>query len=117
MDNLFQFSDIRHAQAIHLCMQYMDNHYYDKITLEKLAEMVYLSPSYLSRIFKKETGYTINEYLIQVRIEKAKRLLHRKDLRVTDVADAVGFDDQSYFTKVFRRMVGTTPLKYKMKIN
>ena len=79
--------------------------------------MVYLSPSYLSRIFKKETGYTINEYLIQVRIEKAKRLLHRKDLRVTDVADAVGFDDQSYFTKVFRRMVGTTPLKYKMKIN
>ena len=97
-------------------MQYIETHYYEKITLDQLAEMVYLSPAYLSRIFKKETGTTFNDYLIQVRIGKAKNLLHHKDLRVTDIAEAVGFDDQSYFTKVFRRIVGVTPLKYRQQV-
>ena len=116
MDSIFRYSDVRHAQAIHLCMQYIETHYYEKITLDQLAEMVYLSPAYLSRIFKKETGTTFNDYLIQVRIGKAKSLLHHKDLRVTDIAEAVGFDDQSYFTKVFRRIVGVTPLKYRQQV-
>lgn len=114
MDSVFHYSDIRHAQAIHLCMQYIETHYYEKISLEQLAEMVYLSPAYLSRVFKKETGSTFNDYLNNVRIGKAKSLLQHKDLRVTDVANAVGFDDQSYFTKVFRRVAGTTPLKYRL---
>ena len=84
------------------------------ITLNQLAEMVYLSPSYLSRIFTKETGNSFNDYLNAVRINKAKSLLKYNDLRVADVANAVGFDDQSYFTKVFRRITGVTPVKYRL---
>lgn len=113
MDSIFRYADARHAHAIHLCTQYIETHYYERITLEQLAAMVYLSPPYLSRVFRQETGATFHNYLTGVRISKAKTLLQHDDLRVTDIAAAVGFDDQSYFTKVFRRMVGTTPLRYR----
>ncbi len=113
MDSIFQYTDVRHAHALHLCMQYIEVHYYEKITLNQLAEMVYLSPSYLSRVFTRETGTTFNDYLNSVRINKAKNLLKYNDLHIADVANAVGFDDQSYFTKVFRRFTGVTPLKYR----
>lgn len=113
MDSIFQYSDVRHAHALHLCMQYIEVHYYEKVSLNQLAEMVYLSPSYLSRIFAKETGTAFNDYLNAVRVTKAKALLKYNDLRVADVANAVGFDDQSYFTKVFHRVTGMTPVKYR----
>lgn len=116
MDSIFQYADIRHAHIIHLCMQYVETHYYEKITLEQMAEMVFLSPSYLSRTFKKETGTLFNDYISHVRIEKAKSLLGYSDLRIADISDAVGFDDQSYFTKVFRRVTGVTPKEYRLQI-
>ena len=116
MDSVFRYSDLRHAQAIHRCMQYIETHYYEKISLEQLAEMVYLSPPYLSRIFRQETGTAFNDYLNQVRIGKAKALLQYDDLRIADIASAVGFDDQSYFTKVFRRITGTAPLRYRAQL-
>lgn len=114
--NVFRYSDIQHAQTLHFCIQYIDSHYFEKISLEQLAEMVYLSPTYLSRIFKKEIGINFNDYLIGVRIEKSKQLLHRKNLRMIDIANSVGFEDQSYFTKTFRKVTGVTPLKYRQKI-
>ncbi len=116
VDSVFQHIDSRHANAIHRCTQYIELHYYDKITLEELAQMVYLSPTYLSRIFREETGVLFSTYLNQVRINKAKALLHHDDLRLTDIALGIGFEDQSYFTKVFKRMVGVTPLKYRAQL-
>ena len=115
MDSVFRYADMRHAHAIHLCMQYIETHYYEKVTLEQLAQRVFLSPAYLSRVFKEETGTAFNDYLNAVRIAKARQLLLHEDLRVTDVASAVGFDDQSYFTKVFRRVTGMTPLRYRTR--
>lgn len=115
MDSVFRYADMRHAHAIHLCMQYIETHYYEKVTLEQLAERVFLSPAYLSRVFKEETGTAFNDHLNAVRIAKARQLLLHEDLRVTDVASAVGFDDQSYFTKVFRRFTGMTPLRYRAR--
>ena len=78
--------------------------------------MVYLSPAYLSRIFKQETGVTFNEYLNRVRLNKAKELLRRRELRMTDISLAVGYEDQSYFTKVFKRVAGMLPREYREKI-
>ncbi|WP_418718436.1 helix-turn-helix domain-containing protein [Candidatus Allofournierella merdipullorum] len=115
MDSVFRYADMRHAHAIHLCMQHTETHYYEKVTLEQLAQRVFLSPAYLSRVFKEETGTAFNDYLNAVRIAKARQLLLHEDLRVTDVASAVGFDDQSYFTKVFRRVTGMTPLRYRTR--
>ena len=113
MESVFQFSDARHANVIHRCVQYIETNYYEKITLEQLAKAAYLSPSYLSRVFAKETGVSFNTYLNTVRIQKSKALLLHDGLRLIDIAGAVGFEDQSYFTKVFKRIVGVTPNHYR----
>ena len=113
MDSLFEFSEARHANLIHRCIQYIGTHYAGKITLEETARLVYLSPPYLSRIFKEETGSTFQEYVSAVRIEKAKQLILRGDLRLSDIALMVGYEDQSYFTKVFRRLVGCSPSQFR----
>lgn len=116
MDSVFRYTDARHANAIHRCVQYIESHYFEKVTLEQLARMVYLTPSYLSRVFAKETGQPFNAYLNEVRIQKSKALLLHDGLRLADIAAAVGFEDQSYFTKVFKRSVGATPNKYRDKL-
>jgi len=113
MDSVFEFVDARHASVIHQSIQYLSSHYSDHITLEDMARRVYLSPSYFSRIFKKETGITFSAYLNRMRIEHSKELLRHQNIRLTDIALMVGFEDQSYFTKVFKKMAGSTPLHYR----
>ncbi len=117
MDMVFRYASTRHANAIHHCAQYIETHYYEKITLEQLSGMVYLSPAYLSRIFRQETGVPFQLYLNKVRILKARELLSEGDLLLSDVSEAVGFEDQSYFTKVFKRMTGVTPLFYRSHLH
>ena len=75
--------------------------------------MVYLSPAYFSRVFKKEMGVTFNSFLNEVRIEKSKSLLRNNDLKMVDIALMVGFESQSYFTKVFKKITGISPLQYR----
>lgn len=116
MDSIFKYADARHANAIHRCVQYIEANYHDKVSLDLLAGMVYLSPPYLSRVFKQETGTPFNTYLNEVRVQKAKELLRHEEMRLIDIAEAVGFEDQSYFTKVFKRIVGLTPLHYRAQI-
>lgn len=113
MDSVFEYLDARHANVIHQSIQYLGTHYGEHITLEDMAQKVYLSPSYFSRIFKKETGITFSAYLNRVRIEHSKELLRHPNIRLTDIALMVGFEDQSYFTKVFKKLTGTTPLHYR----
>lgn len=113
MGSIFSFDGIRHVNVIHQSVQYVNTHYWERITLEDLAGRVYLSPSYFGRIFKKETGESFPVYLNRVRIERSKELLLRKNLRLTDVAQMVGFEEQSYFCRVFRKLVGMTPTAYR----
>jgi two-component system, response regulator YesN len=88
--------------------------YHEDLDLGMLAERVYLTPSYLSRLFKQETGVTITDYLINVRIEQAKNLLRsRPDLKTYEVGEQVGYPDSAYFTKLFKRIVGMTPNEYR----
>lgn len=115
MDRLFSYPDAKHANLIHRCIQYIGANYAGRLTLEDTARAVSLSPDYLSRIFRQETGNTFNHYLNQVRITKAKELIRHSDLRLTDISQMVGYDDQSYFTKVFRRLTGTAPNAYRKK--
>lgn len=113
MDSVFDFTSARHANVIHQSVQYINTHFNEKITLEEMARRVYFSPAYFSRVFKNETGETFSAYLTRIRINRSKYLLRRRDLRLADIALMVGFEDQSYFTKVFKKSEGTTPLRYR----
>lgn len=112
---VFQFGNIKHTDTIFKAASYVKEHYNEKITLDQIANYVYLSKSYLSKIFKEEMNCTLTGYINKVRIDKSKMLLRYENLSIVEIANLVGFDDQSYFTKVFRNMVGISPGKYREK--
>lgn len=93
--------------------EYLDNHYCTAISRNDLADVVYLNPNYLSRLFKREMNTSINSYLIDKRIDKAKSLLEHSDMPVHAVSMEVGYNNFSYFTKLFREKTGQTPNEYR----
>ncbi|WP_162551279.1 helix-turn-helix domain-containing protein [Paenibacillus tepidiphilus] len=95
-----------------LCQNYIFNHLYEDIPLSKLAGITGLSPSYLSSQFKQENGITVSDYIQRERIEEAKRLLELPGIRLSDIATRLHFNDQSYFTKVFKKYTGRTPRQF-----
>ena len=113
LDCVFKFNDIKHVDIIYKAADYIRRNCSKKITLEDVAGYVYLSPAYFSRLFSEEMNCTFSTFLNQVRIEKSKRLLLAEDVRLADVAQMVGYEDQSYFSKVFKKLTGTTPGKYR----
>lgn len=113
MDRIFNYRNAKHASVIHQSIQYLNAHYSEHVTLEQMAQLVFLSPAYFSRVFKQETGLSFNTYLNKVRIEHSKAILLKQSIRLTDAAMLVGFEDQSYFTKVFKKFTGVTPLHYR----
>lgn len=90
---------------------------YDDIDLSitKISNNIYLSPAYISTIFKEETGKTINRYISEYRLTKAKDLLKSPDIKINDVALKVGYSDGNYFTKIFKKETGLTPSEYRKK--
>lgn len=112
IDSVFDYRDVKHVDVIHKAVNHILRNYARKLTLEEVAEAVYLSPSYFSKVFKQEMGCNFNAYLNELRIEKSKALL-LENLKLVEVATLVGFEDQSYFTKVFKRVTGTTPNLYR----
>ena len=91
--------------------------YMEDININKIAESVYLSPNYISLIFKQETGETIIDFLTKTRMDEAKVLLKETDFKVLDISEMVGFQDASYFSKVFKKYAGIHPQKYRTLYN
>ena len=98
-------------------VDYIQKHYKGEITLDSLASAVHLSPSYLSKMFKKQTGENISLYIQNTRIEKAKWLLTSTSKKVYEVAEDVGFSDPVYFSRIFKKTVGMKPKDYKEQID
>lgn len=93
---------------------YLDEHYAEKISLDQIAANMYLSPYYISKIFKSEIGESPIHYLIRVRLEHAKELLELKeDFGIAEIAEKVGYDDAYHFSKLFKKTYGMSPLKYR----
>lgn len=94
---------------------YIEQNYSSDISRSSLAEIVYLNPDHMARLFKKETGLSLGSYIIKKRIETAKRLLLTTDLPINSVSDQVGYDNYSYFTKLFKKITGYTPVDFRRK--
>lgn len=92
---------------------YISAHYADEITLGTIAQVVHLSPYYISKLFKKTTGENFIDYLTSVRMERAMELLSSPDVRVYDVAEQVGYKSTKHFSQVFRSYTGKTPSEYR----
>ena len=93
-------------------VRYLTKEYNKKITVEDLAKRFELSPSHFALMFKRITGSSVIDYLIRLRITKAKLLL-QDDRKVSEVSEEVGFSDVYYFSKMFKKLVGSTPSKYR----
>jgi two-component system response regulator YesN len=94
----------------------MDTQYAENLTVSDIAESVYLSSTYVSLIFKQETGETVYEYLTKVRIERAKELLRDPKNKFYEVCEAVGYADPSHFSKIFKKHTGFTPSTFRDQI-
>jgi two-component system response regulator YesN len=115
-ESVYENRNIKNVDIIRKVREFIRSNYKKKITLQDISKAVYLSPYYLSHIFKKETGSTILEYLTKVRIEEAKKLLENTSWSSTQIAFEVGYPDQSYFCKVFKKIEGISTSDYKEKM-
>ncbi len=101
------------SRHINDCKDYIYSHIKERITIEDVADSLGVSASYLSRLFKKETGESISSYIREQKIEKAKNLLQYSDYTMIDIANRLSFSSQSHFIQQFRETVGMTPKKYR----
>lgn len=113
ISSVIDFTKIKHVDVIYKAINYIKNHYTERITLEDVARHVCLSKSYFSKMFADELGCTLIAYINNMRIETSKQILLDNSISLVDVATLVGFVDQSYFTKVFKKAVGVSPRKYR----
>lgn len=112
-ENMFENIPGRNHDVIKKAVSYISKNYSGALTLEEVAGHVHLNPAYFSSIFKQSTGSSFKEYLNMVRIEESKRLLANTDYTIIDIAVAAGFEDQSYFCRVFKKYTGLTPRQYR----
>jgi len=106
-------STVEHVDVISRVKNYIQRNYAQKISLEEAAAQVNLSPSYLSKIFRREMGIGFISYLNKVRVEKSKVLLQNREIELVEAGGMVGYEDQSYFTRIFKRFTGIPPGKYR----
>lgn len=102
-------------KAIDVALHFIDSHYQEDLSLEKVASIVFLNPIYFSQLFKQKTGHGYKDYVISLRMEHAKRLLANPDLKLADIAERIGYQDVRHFTQVFRRKFAMTPTEYRMR--
>lgn len=112
---VFDLQDVKHIDVIYKSIEYIRRNYMKKVTLDDVAENVSLSPSYFSRIFKQETKTSFNSYLNNVRIEMSKKLLLDEDIPLVDIATLAGFENQSYYSRVFKQITGLSPRQFREK--
>ncbi len=95
------------------CLDYIYDHLHTRITVQELANRLNINASYLSRLFKKEVGTSISDYILSKKIETARNMLIYSTYSSAEIATILAFPSQSYFTEVFRKKSGLTPVKYR----
>ncbi len=116
LDTVFETRNIKNAKSLGDALSFIRENYSRNLALENVAQQVYISPYYLSHLFKEELGITFVEYLTRVRMEAAKKLLKETTLSIVAIASEVGYEDASYFSKVFKKATGISPNQYRKGI-
>ncbi|MDR2965190.1 MAG: helix-turn-helix domain-containing protein [Treponema sp.] len=112
-ERIFSFHGVRHFPALRKAERYIWDNYTRKISLREIAKASGLSATYFSTIFKEEMGENLSDYLNRLRIEKAATLLITTNKSISEIAKICGFEDQSWFSKIFKNNTGYTPGKYR----
>ena len=102
-----------HSARVEEVLSFINEHIDQPLTLESLAQRVSLSSFYFSRVFKRETGYTLREYLLNTRINAARFYLRTTHLSLKEIACRCGYGSDSTFCTTFKRITGMTPLEYR----
>lgn len=92
---------------------YIIGHYDNRLSLEMIADHFYVNKCYLSRIFKEVSGFTVNEYINMIRIRRARELLSGSSMSITEVSESVGYENITYFERVFNQYTQTSPSRYR----
>lgn len=112
------FSAVAHTRsdAVLGALKYIDEHYSEKITLDHVAAQSHMNSTYMSELFKKEMGVTLIDYINNLRIIHACEYLRFSNCSMGQIAERCGFNDQNYFTKVFKKFLNTTPSQYRSQL-
>ncbi|MGL6197333.1 MAG: response regulator transcription factor [Lachnospiraceae bacterium] len=102
----------KNALAAHCC-QYIKEHIHERIYLQDIADTFGVSPNYLSQLFKKNMEIGISEYITNQKIDESKRMLRATNLKIYEISDQLGFESSFYFSKVFKKITGTSPKDYR----
>lgn len=113
LDGLSKLTGKQHSRLVLQAVDYISQNYAKSINLEMTAEYVSKSKNYFSYLFKKELGISFVEYLNQVRVEAAKKLLDTTDEKTYEISEKVGYSDYKYFSSVFKKITGVSPAQYK----
>ncbi|MDM5327460.1 response regulator [Neobacillus sp. CF12] len=100
----------------HKIKQYIDLHYHENISLKTIASKFFMNPVYLGQLFKKTYGIYFKDYLLQVRINEAKKMLRQSEKRIYEIAECVGFNNTDYFVTIFGKLENITPSEYRNKL-
>lgn len=112
-DLVFNLADVKHADVMMKALRHINGRFTEAITLEEVADAVSLSPTYFSKIWNEEMKCRFTTYLNKLRIERGKVLLRTTDTSLVKIAGLLGYEDQSYFTKVFKKVVGQSPGRFR----
>jgi two-component system, response regulator YesN len=93
--------------------KFIEKHYHENISLKSIAAKFYMNPVYLGQLFKKTYGIYFKDYLLQIRINEAKRLLRQSEMRIYEIAESVGFNNTDYFVTIFGKLENITPSEYR----
>ncbi|UCB46846.1 MAG: helix-turn-helix transcriptional regulator [Spirochaetota bacterium] len=106
-------ADIKRLDKV---LSFLQTHYHENIPLDNIAKIACMSTCYFCKFFKNVTGKTFKEYIMRLRIDKARELLLQNDLNITEIAYEVGFENLSYFDRIFRRLTNLSPHDYRITL-
>ncbi|WP_058308461.1 response regulator [Gracilibacillus massiliensis] len=121
MDRLMEISELSkisdHENQVEKAKKWVIKNLDQQITIDRIADHVYMNPTYFCQQFKSDTGETVHEFVTRQRMKEARRLLKEEHFKISEITEKVGYHDTKYFSKLFKQYYGETPSRYKVTLN